>query len=139
MPLRFAAISFVALAFSACSEPEVDPAAEETQALSPVETETLAADKQPALFAQCSVCHGVEPDKKGIGPTLAGVFDAKAGHVGDYAYSTAMRESGLTWNEVSLDRYLENPRTTVPGTKMSFAGMRKAEDRAQLIEYLKTL
>lgn len=98
-----------------------------------------AADGRPASFAQCATCHGVVPDARGIGPSLAGVFGAKAGHVPDYAYSEAMQSSGLVWNENALNAYLDNPQTTVPGTKMSYRGLKDAEQRAEIIEYLKTL
>ena len=100
---------------------------------------TAAGGQRPAAFAQCTVCHAVEPDQNRIGPSLAGVYGAKAGHVGDFAYSQAMRASGLTWDEPTLDRFLESPLKTVPGTKMSFAGLRNAEQRRQVIDYLKTL
>ncbi len=97
------------------------------------------ADGRPAAFAQCATCHGVVEGARGIGPTLVGVFGAKAGHIADYAYSEAMRSSGLVWNEAALHTYLENPQTTVPGTKMSYQGLKNAEERAAIIAYLKTL
>ena len=96
-------------------------------------------DGRPQAFAQCAVCHSVVPEGRGIGPSLAGAFGAQAGHVGDYAYSEAMRSSGLTWDENALNAYLENPQTTVPGTKMSYQGLKDAQARAEIIEYLKTL
>ncbi|MXO91142.1 c-type cytochrome [Altererythrobacter aquaemixtae] len=99
----------------------------------------MANGGPPASFAQCSACHSPQPGKSIIGPTLAGVYGANAGHIDDFAYSTAMRESGLTWDDETLSRYLENPAATVPGTKMSYSGMRDAAKRAELIEYLKTL
>ena len=130
------------LPLAACGQPGGDPA-REPEALadksSPVATEPLASGERPKSFAQCAACHSVEPGKNGIGPSLAGVFGANAGHIGVFAYSSAMRESGITWDTESLDRYLENPRKTVPATKMSYAGLRDAEKRAELIEYLKTL
>ncbi len=97
------------------------------------------AAERPAAFAQCAICHSVEPGRNGIGPSLAGVYGAQAGHVADYAYSTAMRESGLTWDEATLDSYLQNPRAAVPNTKMSYAGLRDDAQRAELIAWLKAL
>lgn len=97
------------------------------------------ANPAPAAFAQCAICHSVAPGQNGIGPSLAGVYGAPAGHVGSYAYSSAMRESGIVWDEAALDRYLADPRGTVPGTKMSYPGLRDEEQRAELIEWLKTL
>lgn len=81
----------------------------------------------------------VEPGGNGIGPTLAGVFGVKAGHVDDFAYSQAMRRSGLVWDEPTLGRYLEAPRELVPGTRMSYAGLDDPAQRQAVIAYLKTL
>lgn len=142
MRFRFVAISLGVLALSGCGEPTDKPApagAESLDVATKVEAQSPQEGARPNSFAQCAVCHNVDPGGNGIGPTLAGVYEAKAGHIGDFAYSSAMRESGLTWDEGTLDRYLENPRKTVPGTKMSYAGMRDAEKRAALIAYLKTL
>lgn len=94
---------------------------------------------RPPEFAQCTVCHKVEPGANGLGPTLAGVYGAKAGHVGDFAYSAAMRASGLVWDETTLHRYLEAPARIVPGTKMAYAGMKDPAARQAVIDYLKTL
>lgn len=105
----------------------------------PVAMADTAAPARPASFTQCATCHAVEPGKNGIGPSLAGVFDAKAGHVGDYAYSSAMRASGLVWDDATLDAYLAQPMAKVPGTKMSFPGVKDAGQRAEIIAYLKTL
>jgi len=114
-----------------------EAAPDSTQA-TPVAT-TATAPAAPAIFAQCKACHNIAPGKNGIGPSLAGVFGATAGHVGDYTYSSAMKSSGHTWDAAALDAYLKSPRETVPGTKMSYAGLRDDAKRAELIEYLKTL
>lgn len=98
-----------------------------------------AGSPRPASFAQCATCHAVQAGKNGIGPSLAGVFDAKAGHIGNYAYSSAMRGSGLVWDEPTLDAYIAQPMAKVPGTKMSFPGVKDAGQRAEIIAYLKTL
>lgn len=93
----------------------------------------------PSAFAQCKTCHQVAPGRNGPGPTLAGVFGAKAGHVGDFRYSDAMRASGIVWDETSLDVYLKDPRATVSGTMMAYPGMPDAAHRKAIIDYLKTL
>ena len=98
----------------------------------------VAATKPP-IFAVCSACHSEDPGDNGIGPSLAGVFGAKAGHVGSFDYSDAMESSGLTWNEATLNRYLENPQGVVPGTSMSYNGLKNAQQRKAVIDYLKTL
>ena len=125
------------------------PAAEATEAATAtptptatataVATATAAAGSPPDSFKQCAVCHKTEPGGTGIGPTLAGVFGARAGHVAGFNYSDAMEESGLTWNQATLDRYLANPQGVVPGTTMAFAGVKDAAKRAEIIAYLKTL
>lgn len=98
-----------------------------------------AAGARPAAFAQCTTCHAVEPGKNGIGPSLAGVYGAQAGHEGAFAYSSAMRGSGIVWDEGELDAYLANPMAKVPGTKMSFGGVKDPGQRSEIIAYLKTL
>ncbi|MFZ1743117.1 MAG: c-type cytochrome [Pontixanthobacter sp.] len=138
---RLTASAILALTLSACGQSEGDHAEPAPQAeASAVPTEAAATgDERPADFAQCAICHSVEPGINGIGPSLAGVYQAKAGHVGDFAYSTAMRQSGKTWDDATLNSFLEQPQTSVPGTKMSFAGLKDAEKRAAIIAYLKTL
>lgn len=93
----------------------------------------------PQAFRQCATCHRVEPGARSIGPSLAGVFGAKAGHVGNFAYSSAMRGSGLVWDEATLDAFLGAPAQTLPGTKMSYAGLKDPAQRQAVIAYLKTL
>lgn len=88
------------------------------------------------VFKRCSTCHSLTPDDNRMGPTLAGVFGSKAGQQ-KFKYSKAMAESGLTWNAETLDAYLANPSAVVKGTSMIFR-VPKPEDRANLIEYLKT-
>lgn len=97
-----------------------------------------AADA-PAAFNQCKACHKVEAGKHGVGPSLFGVFGAKAGHAEGYKYSDAHLKSGLTWDEATLSKYLADPKGTVPGNKMAFAGLKKPEDVKAVIEYLKTV
>lgn len=102
-------------------------------------TSVAGAIQRPPAFAQCAVCHKVEPGKNGIGPSLAGVYGARAGHVGSFAYSRAMRQSALVWDAQTLDRYLEAPLKLVPGTRMSYAGLKDPAQRQAVIAYLKTL
>lgn len=118
-------------ALAACSGPKNTPADEES---------AVAADARPASFAMCSACHAVQGGSNGIGPSLAGVFGAKAGHLGDaYKYSDALLASGLMWDEQALDEWLVMPSRKVPGTKMVYAGQADPAKRKELIEYLKTL
>lgn len=89
------------------------------------------------VFLQCKTCHSYEPGKNMIGPSLAGVVGRKAGSEAGYSYSAANKDSGITWTPEKLFQYLEKPQRVVPGTKMAFAGLSKAQDRADVIEYLK--
>ena len=97
------------------------------------------------LFMQpgkCSLCHKVGPGAmNGIGPVLNGVVGRKAGTFADYMYSDANKNSGITWTEENLTKYLAGPQQVVPGTKMTFPGYTgdtAAADIANVIAYLKT-
>jgi cytochrome c len=89
------------------------------------------------LFKQrCGTCHAIDaggPAK--LGPPLRGVVGRGAGAVADYAYSPALKRSGLTWDKASLDAYLARPAGKVPGTKM-LIGLPSVEQRAAVIGYL---
>jgi cytochrome c len=88
------------------------------------------------LYQGCQACHSI--DENDLGPRHRGVVGRRAGSVADYSYSPALKNSGLTWNELMLDRWLMNPSELVPGTKMFF----KIDDpqaRADIIAYLKEL
>ena len=88
------------------------------------------------VFAQCRSCHTLQDGVNRVGPSLHGVIGRAAGTVPDYTYSPALKSSGTVWDEASLFAYLENPRGVMPGTKMSFAGVRDPQQRANLIAYL---
>ncbi len=88
------------------------------------------------LFLRCASCHDVTgSDVARIGPSLKGVVGRKAGSLPDYAYSPAMKSADFIWDETMLDRWLTDPAALVPGTKMAFAGLPKAEDRSAIIAY----
>ncbi len=92
------------------------------------------------LFKKCAACHSVAPGKKKIRPSLHGVLGRTAGSAKGYRYSKAMMaygRSGIVWDAETLEVYLEAPRKVVKGTKMSFPGLEKAQDRADVIAFLK--
>ena len=89
-------------------------------------------------FRVCRTCHEIgETARNFVGPELNGVVGRKAGTVVGYNYSDAAKNSGLTWDEATLAKYLKNPRDFVPGTKMTYSGMASDEDVANVIAYLK--
>ena len=94
------------------------------------------------VFKKCRACHDVGPGAKNkVGPQLNGIIGRPAGMVEGYTYSEANKKagaSGLTWTEDVMFKYLEAPLTFMPGTKMAFAGLKDAQDRKDVIAYLKT-
>jgi cytochrome c len=89
------------------------------------------------VFNQCKACHAVDEPKNKVGPHLVGVFGRAAGSVEGFRYSDAMKESGVTWNEETIAAYLADPRGYIKGNRMAFVGLKKEEDIADLIAYLK--
>ena len=105
----------------------------------PTASATLAAAGPPTVFNQCTACHSTARGENKIGPSLAGVFGRRAAAVPGFEYSQAMKDSGLSWNQANLDRYLENPRGVVPGTTMAYNGVKDAAQRQAVIAYLRGL
>ncbi|MFO1457329.1 MAG: hypothetical protein U1F18_13900 [Steroidobacteraceae bacterium] len=99
------------------------------------------------LYLQCTACHDLAaPPRDGsagatiqkVGPSLLGVIGRRAGDLENFAYSAALRDSRLTWDEATLDRWIEKPTALVPGTTMIYVGMPKAADRRALIAYIRS-
>ena len=91
------------------------------------------------VFKKCKACHVVDAEKHKTGPHLVNIMGRAAGSADGYKkYSKGMKSSGIVWNEETLDGYLEKPKAYVKGTLMVFAGLRKEEDRANVIAYLKS-
>lgn len=88
------------------------------------------------IFNQCSACHTLQAGVNRVGPSLHGIIGRKAGSVAGFRYSDANKNSGKTWTEQEMFTYLENPRAAIPGTIMAFPGLRKAEDRVNVIAYI---
>jgi cytochrome c len=92
------------------------------------------------VFARCKACHVVDADTNKIGPSLKGVVGRTAGTREGFRYSKPMVEAGeggLVWNDENLTAYLRDPKGVVKGTKMAFPGLKKDEELANVIAYLK--
>ncbi len=90
----------------------------------------------------CLACHSLTDSSNKTGPSLQGVFGRAIASAEGFSYSQALKTFGAAngiWNEPALVTFLENPRDIVPGTTMTFAGLRKPADRENLVAYLKTL
>lgn len=96
--------------------------------------------KGEATFAKCTSCHTINAGgANGLGPNLHGVVGEGIGQgAGGFAFSDALKSKGGTWTFDLLDEWLKSPKAFAPGTKMTFAGLSKPEDRANLIAYLNT-
>lgn len=89
-------------------------------------------------FTACKACHRMgEGAKNTVGPTLNGVVGRPAGSVEGFAYSDAMKNAGLTWDEATLTEYLKDPKGKVPGNKMAYPGVKDDAKVADIIAYLK--
>ena len=94
------------------------------------------AKRGETLYAACAACHTLDPGQNQLGPHLKGIVGRKAAAVDDYTYSGPMKRAEITWTAETLDAFLADPQAVVAGTKMPFAGMPDAKDRADLIAYL---
>lgn len=105
----------------------------------PVPKAAVAADAAAgqAVFNRCKICHTIEAGgRNAVGPNLHGIFGRKAGTVGNFAYSEAMKQSAIVWNDDTLAKYLRNPKQFVPGDKMAFPGLKDDKQIADLLAYL---
>ncbi|MEL6960569.1 MAG: c-type cytochrome [Pseudomonadota bacterium] len=118
---------------------EVEEVVEEGPSFDEVYATAVAADGE-SLWRACSACHALEQGENGTGPYLYGVVGRDVGAAEGYgSYSGALSAVAEVWSPENLNAFLENPRGYAPGTSMGYNGMRKIEDRANLIAYLDSL
>jgi cytochrome c len=103
---------------------------------------SLAAEGNPAqgqrVFGACSACHSLRADQNMTGPSLAGLWNRKAGTLASFTrYSPAMKSANIEWNEKTLDDWIADPQHVIPGNQMTFPGIKDAKQRADLIAFLK--
>ena len=112
------------------------PGTEPSAAAPPAAGPDLAAGEDS--FKKCKPCHRIgEGATNFVGPELNGLDGRKAGTVTGYNYSDANKNSGITWNEDTFKEYITSPKAKIPQTKMTFAGISSASERANLWAYLK--
>lgn len=104
---------------------------------------TVSASAQDAaagekVFVQCKACHQIGPTaKNAVGPELNGLFGRKSGTVAGFSYSSANKNSGITWDEATFREYIKDPKAKIPGTKMTFPGLKDTKQIDDIVAYLK--
>jgi len=106
-----------------------------TLAIAAAPAEAADAARGEQLYARCAACHALGSDR--VGPRHCGLLGRRAGSVPGFLYTDGMKNSKLIWNEKALDRFLAKPMAVVPGTSMTYDGVLDAQDRADLIAYLR--
>jgi cytochrome c len=111
-------------------------------ALLALAAQASAAEGNPVqgqrVFGACAACHSLQPDQNMTGPSLADVWNRKAGSLASFSrYSAALKSVSIVWNDKTLDEWINDPQHVVPGNQMTFAGIKDARQRADLLAFLK--
>jgi len=149
------AAAALAAALAGCNKSATSPPAESSASSIAAPAQMSGADRQAALatlpapyntadlangeskFALCSTCHTLpEGGPNMTGPNLHGVFGRKAATVPGFSYSDALKATGWTWDAARIDGWITDPKAALPGTKMTFAGLKDPKDRTDVIAYL---
>lgn len=107
-----------------------------------IASQSIAEEGDPArgqrAFGACAACHSLRPDQNMTGPSLAGVWDRKAGTLESFnRYSLALKSANIIWNDKTLDEWITDPQHVVLGNQMTFPGIKDARQRADLLAFLK--
>jgi nitrite reductase (NO-forming) len=116
--------------------PTLPPAHQHEQRTAQLSATSANAEQGRQVYRKCQACHSLEAGRNTLGPSLAGIVGKKAAGVANYPYSEALRASDLTWDIATLDRYLLDPQSAVPGNKMPFPGLKTENERRDVIAYL---
>ncbi|GLQ20103.1 c-type cytochrome [Algimonas porphyrae] len=132
-----------ALVITGCGGSEPDNTATETTTAPAATTQTAKPEMTPMergaiLYKRCRACHTLDDGgRHKVGPNLWNIYGRTAGTMEGFNYSKSMTASEIVWTDETLSDYIENPSKYIAGNRMSFVGLRKAEDRAALLEYLR--
>ena len=117
---------------------DVAPAAPQEIVVPKPVVELTPIQRGAKIYARCRACHTLEQgDRHKVGPNLWAVYGSTAGTKEGFAYSKAMKASGVVWDEATMDAYLTKPAQFMPGNKMTFIGLKKQEDRDAVQAYMK--
>jgi len=138
---KTALVSSLALLLSACggeSSTSTSTSTPAPKATAPVQTAMTPVQRGERLYRRCIACHTLgQGEKHKVGPNLYGVLGQVAGSREDFNYSKAMKASEIVWTDETLSAYMQRPSAYIPGNRMSFVGIKKEEDRAAVIAYMK--
>jgi len=97
-----------------------------------------SAARGQRVFGACAACHSLQPDQNMTGPSLADVWNRKAGSSPSFnRYSSALKSANIVWDDKTLDEWIKDPQHVVPGNQMTFAGIKDAQPRADLLAFLR--
>ena len=94
------------------------------------------AKRGEKVFENCRACHATDGSANEVGPALRGIFGRRAGERDDFRYSPALKRSGITWSQQTLDTFIADPQKMVPANRMPYDGLPDSRDRADLIMYM---
>jgi cytochrome c len=107
-----------------------------------ISSQGFAAEGNPTrgqrIFGACAACHSLQADQNMTGPSLAYLWNRKAGSLSSFSrYSSALKSANVVWNDKTLDEWIKDPQQLVPNNEMTFAGIKEAQPRADLLAFLK--